>query len=222
MANVLVTGANRGVGLEICRQLHERGDMVIAVCRRRSPALGELARDGARVIQGIDVANPASPRALAQLLADERIDVLVNNAGLLTRETLEDLDFDRMLYQYQVNALGPLRITAALLDNLAEGSKVAILTSRVGSIADNNSGGNYGYRMSKAAVNMAGANLALDLEPKGIAVILLHPGYVATEMTGGQGIPVADAAAGLIERIDELVIEDTGSFRHAEGYELPW
>ncbi len=150
------------------------------------------------------------------------LDCLINNAGILTNENLVDLNLERMRRQFEVNALGPLRVTLALLDKLHPGSKVAIVTSRVGSIADNSSGGMYGYRMSKAAVNMAGANLAIDLREKGIPVALLHPGMVATEMTGNRGVSPAHAAAGLIQRIDALNLETSGHFWHAEGEILPW
>jgi NAD(P)-dependent dehydrogenase (short-subunit alcohol dehydrogenase family) len=115
-----------------------------------------------------------------------------------------------------------LRVTEALTDNLQKGSKVAIVSSRVGSIEDNGSGGNYGYRASKAAVNMIGTNLRHELLPRGIAVAILHPGLVATDMTGGSGIAPADSAQGLIQRIDELSLENSGGFWHAEGYTLPW
>ncbi len=118
--------------------------------------------------------------------------------------------------------MGPLRVTHALIANLSQGSKVGIVTSRMGSIDDNSSGGYYGYRMSKAAANMAGVSLARDLEDRGIAVGLLHPGMVATEMTGNNGVPVSQAAAGLILRMDQLNLENTGSFWHAEGELLPW
>jgi NAD(P)-dependent dehydrogenase (short-subunit alcohol dehydrogenase family) len=127
-----------------------------------------------------------------------------------------------MLQLFRVNALGPLRVTEALADNLRTGSKVAIVTSRVGSIDDNGSGGNWGYRASKAAVNMIGTNLMHEFKPRGIAVALLHPGLVATDMTGQQGISPEDSARGLIERIDELNLENSGTFWHAEGYVLPW
>ena len=152
----------------------------------------------------------------------EGIDILNNNAGMLTRETLDDMNFDRMRAQYEVNALGPLRVTLALLPNLHSGSKVAILTSRVGSVGDNSSGGNYGYRMSKAAANMAGKNLAIELKDRGIAVGLLHPGLVATDMTGHMGVSTEHAAAGLIRRIDKLSLKNSGTFWHAEGEKLPW
>jgi NAD(P)-dependent dehydrogenase (short-subunit alcohol dehydrogenase family) len=127
-----------------------------------------------------------------------------------------------MMQQYKVNSLGPLRVTEALRNNLDTGSKVAIVSSRVGSIEDNGSGGYFGYRASKTAVNQIGMNLMHELKPHGIAIALLHPGLVATEMTGGQGISPAESAAGLIARIDHLDLENSGSFWHAEGYELPW
>jgi len=219
MKTILVTGASRGIGLELCRQLAARGDRVIAACRTASQELRSLP---VQVVEDVDVASAESAAQLARTLNGTKIDVLVNNAGILTSESLDDLDFDRMRLQYEVNALGPLRITAALLDNLERGSKVIILSSRVGSMEDNSSGGIYGYRMSKAAVNMAAVNLALDLRPRDIPVMILHPGMVATSMTGGRGIEAADSVRGLIERMDELTMETTGSFWHAEGYQLPW
>jgi len=220
MPTVVVTGANRGIGLELCRQLAARGDKVIGVCRHSSDELQALGVD---VIVGVDVADNAAMAKLTDGIGEQSVDVLVNNAGILRSESLGDIDYDDMLRQYEVNALGPLRVTEALLGNLVAGSKIAIITSRVGSIADNSSGGNYGYRASKAAVNMIGTNLMHDLRPRGIAVALLHPGYVATDMTAGQGLTTTqNSAAGLIDRIDELSLENSGSFWHAEGYELPW
>jgi NAD(P)-dependent dehydrogenase (short-subunit alcohol dehydrogenase family) len=219
MKTHLVTGASRGIGLELCRQLHKRGETVVAACRR---AGAEVKALGCEVIDGIEVSDDASVERLVVALGGRRVDVLVNNAGILSRESLDDLDAERIRRQFEVNALGPLRVTRALLANLGAGSKVVIITSRMGSIADNGSGGYYGYRMSKAAVNMAGASLAHDLRERGIAVLLLHPGMVATEMTGGNGIPVQDSAANLIARIDSLGLEHSGSFHHADGQPLPW
>jgi len=219
MANILITGANRGIGLELCHQFADRGDEVLAVCRKTN---NELHQPGITVIDGIDVADDAVGQQLADKLHGQSIDVLINNAGILTSETLEDLDFTRMRKQYEVNALGPLRVTQALLPNLQAGSKVAILTSRVGSVGDNSSGGNYGYRMSKAAANMAGMNLTIDLKDRGIAVAILHPGLVATHMTGNNGISTEKSATGLIKRIDQLTLNNTGTFWHAEGEVLPW
>ena len=219
MKSCLVTGASRGIGLEICRQLRQGGYRVVAVCRQ-APA--ELRALGCTVIDGIELTDAASVARLAAGLAGERIDVLINNAGILARDSLTELDFDAMRRQFEVNALAPLRVTHALLPNLGAGSKVVIITSRMGSIADNGSGGYYGYRMSKAAVNIAGVSLARDLRDRDIAVLLLHPGMVATEMTGHQGVPAAEAARNLLARIESMGLEQSGSFHHANGEPLPW
>lgn len=220
MAEICITGASRGIGFELARQYRERGDRVVAACRTASAALREL---GVEVVEAVDVTDDASVEALVEALDGRRIDVLVNNAGILSDESLQDLDFDRMRRQFEVNSLGPLRVTAALRQNLGTGSKVAIITSRMGSIADNTSGGRYGYRMSKAAVNMAGRSLAHDLRGAGVALAILHPGFVRTDMTGHQGlVDPPDSAAGLIARIDQLNLENSGSFWHANGEELPW
>jgi NAD(P)-dependent dehydrogenase (short-subunit alcohol dehydrogenase family) len=196
-----------------------RGDDVIAVCRATSDDLSQL---GVRIIENTDVSDGASVKQLKDTLGKQRIDVLVNCAGILREDKLGELDYDEMTEQFRVNTLGPLRITEALLDNLRTGSKVIIITSRVGSIEDNSSGGYYGYRASKTAVNQIGMNLKHELLPRGIAVALLHPGLVATEMTGGRGIDPEESARGLIQRIDELNLDNSGSFWHAEGYALPW
>jgi NAD(P)-dependent dehydrogenase (short-subunit alcohol dehydrogenase family) len=220
MATILITGANRGIGLALARAYAARGDRVIAACRVGSKALTDL---GAEVHEGVEVGDDASVDRLATSLGATKIDVLINNAGIHSNETLEDLNFGRIRKQMEVNAYGPLRVTRALLPHLHKGSKVVIVTSRSGSIGDNGSGHTYGYRMSKAAVNMAGVNLAIDLKPRGIPVLLLHPGMVKTDMGGGPGaVEARDAAARMVARIDELSLDTTGKFRHAEGYELPW
>lgn len=220
MTTWLVTGANRGIGLELVRQLHARGDEVLAVCRSGG---AELDAVGSRVIDGIDVATDDAGARLDAALADVALDVLVHNAGLLRRDSIDALDLDAAREQLEVNALGPLRVTTALLPRLGRGSKIAFVSSRAGSIGDRPSGGTYGYRMSKAALNMAGANLAHDLAPRGIHVVLLHPGFVRTEMTRGAGtFDPPEAAAGLIARIDELDASRSGRFFHATGEEIPW
>ena len=220
MTTYLITGANRGIGLELCTQLKARGDDVIAVCRASSEALDAL---GVRVEAGVDVSQAEDVAALAQRLEGVSIDVLVNNAGILSRETLDNMDFVAIERQLQVNAMAPLRVSHALLGRLSKDGKIVIITSRMGSIGDNGSGGHYGYRMSKAAVNAAGVSLARDLEPRGIAVLLLHPGMVATEMTGRHGIAASESVQGIVKRIDALSLRDTGKFWHAgTGEELPW
>ena len=220
MPTVVIVGANRGIGFELAHQFKDRGESVVAVCRKASNELAEL---GVEVIDGIDVTNERSLARLVKTLGSRTIDILVNNAGVLSDESLIDLDVDRIRRQFEVNSLGPLRVTAALRENLDKGSKVAIVTSRMGSIEDNTSGGRYGYRMSKAAVNMAGRSLAHDLKEAGVAVVVLHPGFVRTDMTGHQGlIDPPESAAGLIARIDELTSETTGTFRHTNGETIPW
>lgn len=219
MTIALVTGANRGIGLALCRQLHARGARVVAACRATSPDLDAL---GVEVAEGFDVTSEASVASLAGRLAGRQLDLLINNAGVLTVETLEDLDFDRMRTQFEINALGPLRVTRALLGLMPRGAKVIMVTSRMGSIADNGSGGYYGYRMSKAALNMASVSLALDLRERGVAVGIVHPGMVATAMVGFQGIPPEQAAQGILARADALELETSGRFWHANGEPLPW
>lgn len=220
MTTTVITGANRGIGLELTKQTAARGDDVIAVCRKPGP---ELESIGVRVESGIDVSVQEDVDRLAGRLADTSIDILISNAGILSRQSLDDLDFDEIRRQFEVNSLGPLRVTASLRPQLKDGAKVAIVSSRMGSVTDNTSGGHYGYRMSKAAVNMAGVSLARDLKDRDISVILLHPGYVDTDMTNHSGnVAPADAAAGLLQRIDELTLQQSGTFRHANGEELPW
>lgn len=221
MKTALITGANRGIGLEMARQLKDRYN-VIAVCRSSSESLDEL---GVRVESGIDITRREDLNDLKQRLDGQTIDLLINNAGLLRSSSLENIEDELADWraQFEVNSLAPLRVTSALQDQLADGGKVIIITSRMGSIADNTSGGAFAYRMSKAAVNTAGVSLAHALADRKIAVGLLHPGYVRTDMTGNTGhVNPDEAARGLIARMDELDMESTGSFRHANGEELPW
>jgi NAD(P)-dependent dehydrogenase (short-subunit alcohol dehydrogenase family) len=220
MGMVCISGASRGIGLELARQYRDRGDHVVAACRKATDGLKKL---DVEVVEGVDVTDEAAVSKLAKAVGKRQVDVLVNCAGVLSSESLADLDFDRMRHQFEVNSLGPLRVTAALRGNFENGSKVAIVTSRMGSIEDNTSGGRYGYRMSKCAVNMAGRSLAHDLKDAGVAVAILHPGFVRTDMTGHQGlVDPPESAAGLIARIDELTLETSGGFWHANGERLPW
>ncbi|HKY37655.1 MAG TPA: SDR family oxidoreductase [Polyangiaceae bacterium] len=220
MTTTLVTGANRGIGFSFAKLLKERGDHVIATCRHES---SELSKLGVEIASGVDVTSDKSVNLLAEKLKGRSLDLLINNAGLLSHEDLSRLDFAAIQRQMEVNAYGPLRVTAKLMALLGQGAKVALITSRMGSIDDNSSGGYYGYRMSKTALNAAGKSLAHDLAPKGVAVAILHPGYVKTEMTGNQGNVEPDAAArDLLKRIDELTLETSGTFWHANGEVLPW
>jgi NAD(P)-dependent dehydrogenase (short-subunit alcohol dehydrogenase family) len=221
MATYVITGANRGIGFEFCCQLLAKGDTVYAVCRQASPELKDL---GAKVIEGIEITEDASVQSLKKQLQGVPIDVLINNAGIIEWVTLQDLDFDSISRQFEVNAVGALRVTQALLPQLQKGSKVILMTSRMGSIGDNTSGSSYGYRMSKAALSMAGKSLAHDLKSTGIAVAILHPGLVQTRMTGfsASGITPEVSVKGLLARITELNLENTGTFWHSNGEILPW
>lgn len=221
MGTYLITGANRGIGLEYCRQLKKRGDHVIAVCRSTSDELESL---DVSIKTGVDITSETDIANLVKGLNGQPLDVLINNAGIVERFGLEHLDIDSIRRQFEVNALGALRLTRALLPNFKVGSKIILMTSRMGSIEDNTSGNSYGYRMSKVALSMAGKSLSIDLKPKKIAVAILHPGLVKTRMTNfnEQGITPEQSVKGLLARIDELNLENTGTFWHSNGEILPW
>jgi NAD(P)-dependent dehydrogenase (short-subunit alcohol dehydrogenase family) len=159
-----------------------------------------------RIEAGIDLASATAIAALVERLDGLPLDGLILNAGILQSMGLEDLDAEGIRRQFEVNALAPLLLARALVPNLGAGSKLALITSRMGSIDDNGSGGYYGYRLSKTALNMAGRSLAVDLKPRGIAVAILHPGMVATRMVGFAGIPPEQAATGLLARLDALTL----------------
>ena len=222
---VMITGANRGIGLAMAKQYAQAGHEVMAICRETSEELEALAD---QVISGVDLVDDAAVAQLTQILGlsltdSDKIDVLINNAGLFKNETLGELDVNAIRDQFEVNAIAPLKVTEALLPFLTSGSKVANITSRMGSIEDNGSGAYYGYRASKAALNAFTKSLALDLKSKEISVCVLHPGFVQTRMVGFNGdISPEQAAAGLIDRIAGLNLNNTGSFWHSNGQSLPW
>jgi NAD(P)-dependent dehydrogenase (short-subunit alcohol dehydrogenase family) len=221
MPFAVVTGSNRGIGLALCTELKARGYAVLAACRKTSAKLDAL---GVEVIAGVDVATEAGIAGLVRAVAGRSIDLLINNAGILSsHDSLDELDVDGIRKQFEVNALAPLLVTRALRSRLGKGSKVALITSRMGSIDDNGSGAYYGYRMSKAALNMAGKSLAVDLKAQGVSVIILHPGMVSTDMIDNKGnIEPPEAARGLLAQVDKLTPEITGTFWHANGSPLPW
>ncbi|WP_144871333.1 SDR family oxidoreductase [Hyella patelloides] len=221
MNTYLITGANRGIGLEYCRQLKERGDNVIAVCRTASDELKDL---DVSIETSVDITSATDVSRLIKRLYGKTLDVLINNAAIVERISLESLDVDSLRRQFEVNAIAPLRLTRALLPNIRSGGKIIMMTSRMGSIEDNTSGGSYGYRMSKVALSMAGKSLSLDLKPRNIAVAILHPGLVKTRMTNfnASGITTEQSVKGLIARIDELNLDSSGTFWHSNGEVLPW
>lgn len=220
MGNVVITGANRGIGVELVKLYLQRGDAVYAICRGSSP---ELDESGAVIIDGVELSDLEQLSEQIVPLKSVKIDILINNAGVLHDEQLGSVNVDTIERQFRINSIAPLLLTDMLSDNLNSGAKVGLITSRMGSMADNSSGGRYGYRMSKAALNAAGVSLAQDLKPRGISVAILHPGYVQTGMVGSRGeVSATDAAQRLQTRMDELNLDNTGIFWHANGNELPW
>ncbi|TMN90032.1 short-chain dehydrogenase [Pseudoalteromonas phenolica] len=218
--HVVITGANRGIGLEFAKQYLAQGYEVTAVVRKPSVELQDLSLN---IIEDIDVSQSDDVARLASALSGKSIDVLINNAGIFENESLANMDFEAINAQLQINAVAPVRVTHALQTNLSNGSKVAMITSRMGSIADNGSGAYIGYRMSKAALNAAGVSLSHELKPKGVAVALLHPGFVQTQMVNFAGdISPQVAAERLMQRIEELNLDNTGSFWHSNGDILSW
>lgn len=218
--HVVITGANRGIGLNLCRQYLAKGYHVTAVVRTPSTELKELA---VTVISNIDVANGADIAALENQLHGHKIDLLINNAGIFHNESMAEMDFDTINQQIAVNAVAPIRVTHALLHCLGVDAKVAMISSRLGSITDNDSGDYIGYRMSKAALNAASVCLAHELKSKKIAVGLFHPGFVQTQMVNFAGdISAEESAQCLTQRIDELNLSNSGGFWHVNGETLPW
>jgi NAD(P)-dependent dehydrogenase (short-subunit alcohol dehydrogenase family) len=224
MKTAIVVGADRGIAAGLVDVYRERDCDVIAVCLGDGEA---WAGTGVRVISNINVTNAKDIERLAAEIGDTPLDILVHVAGIGSFDKWGQFDFDAMLQHYNLNALGPLRVVNALAANLREGGRVGIVTSRMGSIGDNGSGRMYSYRMSKAAANMLGVNLHHELAPRGVHVMLLHPGTVATQMTkGARGwdrfTKPAEAAAGLAAQLDTLGPGSLIEFRHADGTVLPW
>jgi NAD(P)-dependent dehydrogenase (short-subunit alcohol dehydrogenase family) len=215
----LITGCNRGIGLELAKQLKARGEKIIAICRTYSDEI-RLVAD--QVIDGIELTEKSSLQKAAMQIRDP-LNIVIQNAGLFLEDNIEELQRESLLKQFHINAIAPIEFTSILLPKIAEGAKLAFMTSRMGSIADNTSGGYYGYRMSKAALNAGVKSLALDLKPRRISVAVLHPGFVKTRMTGFQGERTPDESArGLIHQIDRMHPQTSGSFWHMNGELIPW
>lgn len=228
----IVTGAGRGIGLELCRQLAAAGDTVLACPRRgdsaKLDALRERCAERLHVVP-MDVAKMSSVRRAHQTIGDlvERIDLLFNSAGIYPNDPagIERLDTSSLERAFDVNALGPLRVVQTFLPLLRQGrdKKLVQITSLMGSIADNNSGGSYAYRMSKTALNMAVRNLGHELGPEGFIVVAMHPGWVRTRM-GGAGAPltIEDAVRQILEATASLTRADNGCFKGPDGSTLPF
>jgi len=226
---VLITGANRGLGLEFVRQYLADGWRVIACCRNplgASALIALAAASGGRLsIRELDVTDFSKIDQLAETLKAETIDLLINNAGYYPHGSFGDNDYADWELAFRINVLAPMKMAEAFVDHVAASRlrKIATLSSKMGSIADNGSGGSYPYRSSKTAVNMVMKSLAIDLQPRGIAVITLHPGWVLTDMGGPNAlITVTQSVTGLRKVIDQLTPQNTGRFVAYDGQEIPW
>jgi len=221
---VLITGANRGIGLELARQFAAGGWRVIGTARK--PDAAQELRGVAWKVVPLDVTDPVSVDQMAQELAGTPIDLLINNAGIQPLMwTLEEVDFDDFEHALAVNTTGPVRVTRALLPNLRAGMlrEIVNVTTNLSSIAENTEGGFYGYRESKAALNMFTKSLAVDLGPEGFTCIVLHPGWVRTDLGGPQApLAVEDSVRGMISVIEGLTSADNGAFFTYAGERMAW
>ena len=221
---VVITGANRGIGLELARQYSAAGWRVIGTARKPEAA-GELAATGATVMQ-LDVTDPGSVDRLARDLAGQPLDMLINNAGIQPLMwKLADVDIRAFERALSVNTVGPVRVTRALLPHLRAGEirKIINITTNLSSIAGNTDGGFYGYRESKAALNMFTRSLAAELGPDGFTCIVLHPGWVRTDLGGPQApLDVSESVQGMRRVIDGLRQADNGTFRTHAGEQMAW
>lgn len=224
MSTYLITGANRGIGLALAKQLAGRQDIVLGTARDPGAAT-EAFEAGVEMLE-LDVADPKSVAGLAEQVGDRPIDVLINNAGVYNdKSELAETDIEKFNECMRVNVAGPLAVTQALLPRLEVGGKqmVVNISSGMGSIGETRNGGSYGYRASKAALNMLTKTMSVELAPKGIAAVCFHPGWVETDM-GGQGADLqpAESANHLIVTLDGLTTADTGRFMDYKGEDMPW
>jgi NAD(P)-dependent dehydrogenase (short-subunit alcohol dehydrogenase family) len=232
MKTTLITGANRGIGLEFVRQYAADGWRVLA-CRRlpeKSTALNKLAAQSPELIKihALDVADPAQIDQLGQALATESIDLLLNNAGIYPDSDKNDFghtDYAEWMQAFRINTMAPLKMAETFAPHIARSKQKTIvtITSKMGSISDNSSGGSYLYRSSKAAVNMVIKSLAIDLKPNGITAVVFHPGWVKTDMGGPSAMISAEkSVSGIRNMIAKLTLADSGKFFAYDGAEIPW
>ena len=217
--NIAVIGSNRGIGLEFVKQL-SKGNTVHAFCRESSDELNGL--DSVQVFENFDTTDTKSMYSIVEGL-DSKYDQVIVVSGILSSESLEDWSDEGILKQFTVNSLGAINCARIFSQKLKETGKIGVLSSRMGSISDNDSGGMYGYRMSKAAINAGCKSLAQDLKPHKKTVLVLHPGYVKTDMTNHNGnIDTNESVKGLIKIMNDKTLNDTGTFWHTNGEPLPW
>ncbi len=227
MPTVLITGANRGLGLEYARQYAGEGWRVIATCRDLENALELNSLEGEVEIHALDIGNHGQILSLSNSLRKEAIDLLINNAGIFDPRPskLGDIEYEAWEDFMRINVMSPLMVCASFIDHVAASNmkKIAIMSSKMGSIDDNSSGGSYVYRSTKAALNAIMKSLSVDLRPCGISVAILHPGWVRTDMGGPNGlIDAPESVNGLRRVIKALNLENSGRFYNYDGSEIPW
>ena len=227
MPTVMITGSNRGLGLECARQYADEGWRVIATCRNPGNAVELASLKGELEIHALDISDHGQILSLADSLREEAIDLLFNNAGIFdpSPSQLVDIDYNAWENFIRVNVMSPLMVCATFSDHVAASDlkKIAIMSSKMGSIDDNNSGGSYIYRSSKAALNAVMKSLSIDLAPRGISVAILHPGWVRTDMGGPNGlIDATESVNGLLKVIKDLNLKNSGRFYSYDGSEIAW
>ena len=228
MSTVLITGANRGLGYEFVKQYSENGFEVLACCRNKNNAkeLEELAENSNKIkVYELDVGNVKAIKSLSQQLKNEKIDVLINNAGIYRSSTVGNINYDEWVESFKVNTIAPYQIVENFLNQIKNSDlkKVVSITSKMGSIDDNNSGGSYIYRSSKTALNSMMRSLTHDLKNQGVATLTLHPGWVRTDMGGPGGwIDSFESVQGMIKQIDKLTIDDSGNYLDYAGKSINW
>ncbi|MCF6764481.1 SDR family oxidoreductase [Thiotrichales bacterium 19S3-7] len=221
---VVITGANRGIGLAMLKYYLDQGHHVIATCRELSGELLKLTKNSdLDVIDKVDITNQQSIDAMLNKIKPKTIDILINNAGQWCNDSLANFDLEQMMHNMKVNAFGSLAVTHALLPLVNDGAKIIMITSKMGSISDNQSGGRYGYRMSKAALNAAARSLSIDLKVEGISVAMIHPGWVKTDMGGESALIDAQSSVkGIAAVIDDLTLNNSGTFYNYDGQLIHW
>ncbi len=226
MPTILITGANRGIGLEFCRSYAADGWQVHACCRHPEKAKALKNLDGDITRHRLDVTDGLRVAGLSRELAGEPIDLLLNNAGIYgPRVGFGETDYDDWAEVLKINTIAPLRMAERFVDQVAASERkiIASVSSLMGSIGRNEGGGKYIYRSSKAALNMVAKSLSVDLAPRGITVAVFHPGWVQTDMGGAEAdVTTAESVAGMRKTLDRLTAADSGGFFNYDGTEIPW
>lgn len=218
--NIAIVGSNRGIGLELVKKFSSDGSNVYAFCRRCSQAL--FAASPFQIIENFDVVDKDTMKEVLNENIKVKFDMVIHVSGILKEDCEESFEADS-IEQFRVNAIGPINSYEAFSSFLTENAKFGVLTSQLGSITNNLSGGRFGYRMAKAAANMACKNLSINAQSRGVTVVMLHPGYVETDMTGNSAdISAETSAEGLKKILDNISLSQTGTFWHVNGDQLPW